>query len=252
MTGPVEDAYSYIVTKLAGSSIFCDPVLWENHASFTCLGGDKCGLALTGGEDGTGFISLVFDNASEFTIHSFTEYVRKQLISIDFISKLDEKKLLSTNEAVRKTNVRTYDRDTSHVFICYNSLDRESVSHIARELETRNLNVWYDKRMTAGDAVVDTLNEKIRSSSVVLVLLGTHGFGKWQAHEVNQIIQVAIENGVRVVPGLLPNFKESDLPLVLKSYNYVSFSDLSYNAFDKIAEATRIGVRSEYEIEQEV
>ncbi len=218
LEGALKDAYSFIVTRLAGSAIFRNPELWENLALFHSAKQEKCGLQFVDEENGRGMFRLVFDSdTSPATRDSFANFVRLQLEMAPSIS--------SVLEINSETNLHTQKpSDGNKVFICYNSLDLQYVRHIEGELRKRQINVWYDEHMAPGDSVLTELERQITAASTILMLLGANGLGRWQNQEYQAVISKAVGRGGRVIPGLLPKYNEDvGKPLFLEGYKHVDF-----------------------------
>jgi hypothetical protein len=95
---------------------------------------------------------------------------------------------------------------TYHVFLSYNSLDREHVLRVAKELKARKcssfLDQWYLK---PGRDWVEALERALTASKSVAVFLGPHEMGRWQQRERAWALdRFAEQDNFPVVPVLLP------------------------------------------------
>ncbi len=92
------------------------------------------------------------------------------------------------------------------VFLSYNSVDVESVEHLAQRLRSVNLKVWFDRWcITAGDDWQDELADGLARSDGCLVFVGPAGIGDWARQELKVALDRAAKRpGYRVVPVLLP------------------------------------------------
>ncbi|MCG8316254.1 MAG: toll/interleukin-1 receptor domain-containing protein, partial [Pseudomonadales bacterium] len=254
--GSVKDAYSYSVTKLFGSVIFHDPLLYKNLAIFSSIGGGQCGIKYRAVSPESGELLLCFtENSSANTIEIFTSFVKKNLDDATFINRISEKELVPSNQlaSINSQAVEhrgSVDRGTD-LFICYNSKDFENVRFIAKELELRDVNVWYDRRLLPGDSVQSVLAKQLREAKAVLILLGADGLGAWQNIEINLVLQQAVECNVRVIPGILPNFTDPSPPGFLNTYQYVDFRVLSANPIDEIANVIFTDCNNENQLKSE-
>lgn len=112
------------------------------------------------------------------------------------------------------------------VFLSYNSRNRAFVSQLYEELVERGVHPWLDVReMDAGDTVIEKIEEGLKGSRTIAILIGPEGFGQYHKQEQYAAVTRAVTRGVRVIPVLLPGFndKDDDLPSFLAAKIRVEF-----------------------------
>lgn len=113
------------------------------------------------------------------------------------------------------------------VFLSYNKRDREFVSEIARKLEGRGLRPWLDEeQLTPGQSWQGAIADAMGAAKSVAVFIGPDGVGKWQALELRSFLDRAAEEGLRIIPVLLPGLQEipDNIPF-LRHVNSVRFTE---------------------------
>jgi len=109
---------------------------------------------------------------------------------------------------------------TRDVFLCHASEDKTSVLRpLVSALERAGITCWYDEaEIRWGDSVVDKVNEGLRQSQYVLVVLSQAFIEKhWPQRELNAILNVEASTGeVRVLPLLVGNREQ--LKTILATY----------------------------------
>ncbi|WP_017318120.1 GUN4 domain-containing protein [Mastigocladopsis repens] len=121
----------------------------------------------------------------------------------------------------------SYAQHQFDVFLAHNSQDKPLVRAIANELKRRGLNPWLDEeQIPPGRSFQDEIQQAIPLSKSAAIFLGLQGLGKWQIMELRSLTTRCVENGISVIPALLPGVSEfpQDL-LFLKEFKWVSFSD---------------------------
>ena len=59
-----------------------------------------------------------------------------------------------------------------NLFLCHASEDKEFVDLLANYLDSRDINLWYDKReVKVGDSIVSRINHGLDAASHVVVVL---------------------------------------------------------------------------------
>ncbi len=124
------------------------------------------------------------------------------------------------------------------VFLSYNNKDSSQVKVIFDELKRRNLRPWLDeKNIYAGGRFQEYIQRAVLQTKLAgVIIIGTHGLGKWQKLEADTFISQHVERKINVIPILLPGVDEipNDL-LLLKQFSQVSFNNINdRNAFDKL------------------
>ncbi|TAN53778.1 MAG: toll/interleukin-1 receptor domain-containing protein [Methylococcaceae bacterium] len=114
---------------------------------------------------------------------------------------------------------------TFDVFLSHNSQDKPAVRELASALKGRSLSVWLDEeQLTPGESWQDLLEQGIRASSSVAVLIGGDGLGPWEKEEMKAALSFAVssKDKSRVFPVLLPGAPhQPDLPMFLTNRTWV-------------------------------
>lgn len=113
---------------------------------------------------------------------------------------------------------------TYDVFLCYNSRDKTAVERLARRLRDA-FRVFYDDwELIAGRPVQEQLEAGLEKSRTYAVFLGAEGFGRWQNEEMRVAVEARVlDKPKQVIPVLLPDASEDDLPPFLRRLGYVDF-----------------------------
>ena len=118
----------------------------------------------------------------------------------------------------------TWDETRSHdVFLCHSGRDKAVVRELAAKLTACGLRVWLDEAaVRPGTPNVDSLEAGLRQSATIAVLHGRRGPGPWAKEEIRAALHRSVEQGVFVIPVLLPGSgRKPQLPLFLGTYNVV-------------------------------
>lgn len=123
---------------------------------------------------------------------------------------------------------------TFDVFLAHNSKDRPLVQQIHRKLKERGIKPWLDiERIAPGDSFLEKIQEAIIQSKTAAICIGPTGLGKWQALEAQTFIGLCIQQGVKVIPVLLPTVKTVPSELfVLQNFCFVQFEESLENEQD--------------------
>src|SRR5689334_18139861 len=93
--------------------------------------------------------------------------------------------------------------EDEYVFLSYNSQDKEAVEQIATRLKEAGVVPWRDReRLRLGQALDPIIAEALQRSRAVVVVLGPHGLGNYQKHEVRAAAVLHRRNPDR--PVLIP------------------------------------------------
>jgi hypothetical protein len=86
------------------------------------------------------------------------------------------------------------------VFLSYSHEDKSIARELARELEKRGAEVWFDEQtLRLGDSLLERISAAIRSSDVFLILVSpASGPSEWMRRELSAAL--ATENKTRVIP----------------------------------------------------
>jgi len=123
------------------------------------------------------------------------------------------------------------------VFLAHNSVDKPLVREISARLREQGLNPWLDEeQILPGQLLQEAIQKAIPHIKSAAIIIGVSGPGKWQIIELNTLTSQFIEQGVKIIPVLLPGV--TDLPeklLFLRQLNWVSFNEITdEDAFDRL------------------
>ena len=103
------------------------------------------------------------------------------------------------------------------VFLSHNSKDKPEVRQLAKTLRERGIKVWLDEdEFVPGDSWQPALAKAIANSATFAVCLGSSGIGPWEDEEMQGALALAVQEGKRVIPIVLPSApKKPELSLFL-------------------------------------
>src|SRR5688572_12765353 len=106
-----------------------------------------------------------------------------------------------------------------HVFISYSRVDKAFVDRLSQDLRAQNVAIWQDiNEIVAGDNWQKTIEESLRNSSALLyVASASSASSKWMIMEV----QAVRNRGTPIIPLILDNAGEHELPPFLQVYQWV-------------------------------
>ncbi len=111
------------------------------------------------------------------------------------------------------------------IFLSHNSKEKESVRKIKRDLCDLGLKSWLDSdEMPPGTKWAKALEEGLRNSRNVAIIIGQEGVGDWQQLEMETAIDQQVKGGGKVIPLLLPGAPDiSELPVFLRNFIVADF-----------------------------
>ncbi len=115
------------------------------------------------------------------------------------------------------------------VFVSYSRKDYHIASQLVNDLIDHNLTVWFDDTDIAiGDRIRDSINNGIRNSSIVLIIISINSLkSRWVLNELDAaMIREILEGKTVVYPILIGKVQIDDLPEDIRGK---SFIDLRYN-----------------------
>ena len=114
------------------------------------------------------------------------------------------------------------------VFLAHNSVDKPQVRVIASELRRRGLNPWLDEeQIPPGRSFQEEIQKAIPQIQSAAIFIGLTGLGRWQVLELQTLTSQFINNGIPVIPVLLPGVDRiPDNLLFLQQFNWVSFESI--------------------------
>jgi WD40 repeat protein len=113
------------------------------------------------------------------------------------------------------------------VFLCHNSVDKDAVKRLARQLAERGVNAWLDEwQLRPGLPWQRALEKQIAQIQSAAVFVGASGIGPWQYNELEAVLHEFVKRGVPVIPVLLDNAGAApDLPMFLRGRTWVDFRE---------------------------
>ncbi|MBN3939674.1 TIR domain-containing protein [Nostoc sp. NMS9] len=141
----------------------------------------------------------------------------------------DKQREIDTATSIIQGKVATNDFD---VFLSHNSKDELLIEAIANQLRQRGLNPWLDKKaIPAGKSFQDAIQKGIQQVKSGAFFISLNGLGKWQQEELLLLTNRRVNEGLPLIPVLLPGVTE--IPnhprlLFLKELNWVRFVENVY------------------------
>jgi len=114
--------------------------------------------------------------------------------------------------------------DAFDVFLSHNSRNTPLVDELKRLLVAQGISVWLDRdESRPGLHWQVTLENGIRASKSVAVLIGSDGLGPWEKEEMHGALLLAVTDKRPVIPVLLPDAPENvpELPMFLTTRTWV-------------------------------
>jgi hypothetical protein len=113
------------------------------------------------------------------------------------------------------------------VFLAHNSQDKREVMDLGEELRLHGIYPWIDvEQIAPGRWFQDVIQSAVRNVKAAAVIIGKAGVGRWQAVELKTFVSRCVEQGIPLIPVLLPGVASvpDDLPF-LRELNFVRFKD---------------------------
>jgi len=112
---------------------------------------------------------------------------------------------------------------TFNVFLSHNSKDKPAVRELKGLLSANGLGVWLDEdELRPGIPWQQLLEEGIKTSASVAVLIGKDGLGPWEDEEMQAALRLAVKDKRPVIPVLLPEASaKPKLPMFLGNRTWV-------------------------------
>ncbi len=129
----------------------------------------------------------------------------------------------------RPSETQAGDEYEFDVFLAHNSLEKDAVERIARDLERSGLRPWFDRwAIPPGRSFQDEISRAIPKTKAAAVFIGKDGVGPWEDLEQKAAISQFVRRKMPVIPVLLPSFvKRVEMPLFLREFSAVTFSKAS-------------------------
>jgi hypothetical protein len=109
------------------------------------------------------------------------------------------------------------------IFISYSSRDKIFVEKLVTDFKERNINIWYDAfEMTVGDSLTKKIQEGIKSSSYLAVVLSPNSVdSKWVKIELQAAMnREIVDRSMTILPVL---YRPCKLPAFLRDKVYADF-----------------------------
>lgn len=118
-----------------------------------------------------------------------------------------------------------------NIFISYNHKDREFSRRLAAALQSGGLATWIDdQELKIGDSLVERINEAIRQSDAIIVVLSKNTpKSQWQSSEIAMAVAAHKISSKRIIPIVID--KDTDIPFFIKDRLYLDVSE--FKDFDK-------------------
>jgi hypothetical protein len=137
-----------------------------------------------------------------------------------------------------------------YIFLSYSPEDRPIARHIARDLEARGNQVWFDeKEILAGDSITDRITEALLQCDYLLVLISRHSVdSSWVKLELDAVFaRHAMGVELPVIPIRLD---DTELPKHLRSLAYIDFYASYEDGFDELQRRIERGHRSTTKVDE--
>jgi hypothetical protein len=123
------------------------------------------------------------------------------------------------------------------VFVCYSSADKRFVDHLALQLRSHGVEVWYDDwEIKVGDSIVEKVFDGLSKSDALIVVLSAESVkSRWVTEELNTAaIRRIDDNDILLLPVLR---EDCDIPTVLRQLRYADFRDDTEDALMELLDA---------------
>ncbi|HEU5227557.1 MAG TPA: TIR domain-containing protein [Ktedonobacteraceae bacterium] len=165
-----------------------------------------------------------------YILHFIKEYVTQQTMPrrndsdqavLPDVAHVPLPALQESNNGMPSSNkIKKFD-----VFLCHNSLDKEEVREIGRQLQKEKIRPWLDEwELLPGQPWQRALEDQIAHIKSVAVFFGAHGIRNWQWLESEAFLREFVSRGCPVIPVIMKNAPlEPDIPIFLKGMMWVDF-----------------------------
>lgn len=126
----------------------------------------------------------------------------------------------SNNGMLSNNKIKEFD-----VFLCHNSLDKEEVREIGRQLQKEQIRPWLDEwELLPGYPWQRALEKQIAHIKSAAVFFGAHGIRNWQWLEAEAFLREFVSRGCPVIPVIMRSASlEPEIPVFLKGMMWVDF-----------------------------
>ena len=110
------------------------------------------------------------------------------------------------------------------VFLSHNAADKAAVRAINQRLKQRGIVPWLDEeQVQPGRNWVKLLENQLQSINSMAVFIGPSGMGRWHSAEEETAMILCQDRNIPVIPVLLTDARESEVPPLLRRLHYVDF-----------------------------
>jgi hypothetical protein len=119
------------------------------------------------------------------------------------------------------------------VFLSYSREDRDVVLRIGDRLKAARIQVWLDRELVGGSTWIEEIERYLSAVDFVVFLISPGSVrSTWARQELQVALhrQVSREGGAVIVPVILEDTDNADVPPLLRQYNWI---DLRGGNFDE-------------------
>lgn len=122
------------------------------------------------------------------------------------------------------------------VFISHSHSDKPFAEKLKKDLEKEGVATWYDdKDLDIGDIVSEALSQGIEESYCFLIIVSqTSVKSNWVKYELDEAYDQHINEGKRILPVVIGDLKQEDMPRRLRKHLYADFRTDYKDAFQKL------------------
>ncbi len=131
------------------------------------------------------------------------------------------------------------DRDGNDIFISYSHADKDFAQRLADGLRSRGIKIWLDEvSIEPGDNIVRSINEGIKASSHMLVVLSESSVqSNWVQEEWSAKYNEEVNrSSIMVIPTIIDNLSPDLIPPTLAGKKYVNFQNDYEGEIGRISE----------------
>ena len=109
---------------------------------------------------------------------------------------------------------------SKHIFISHSKKDSNFINKLEGDLEQLGFKIWIDTDISGGEEWRNTIDKNLRTASDVVVVLSPNAVAsKWVVHET----AIAIGAGINVVPIMIKEIPEKDIPVFAEEKQWIDF-----------------------------
>jgi hypothetical protein len=121
------------------------------------------------------------------------------------------------------------------VFICHSSKDKPIIESLIKDLKKKNVTYWVDaEQIDFGDSITEKIAEGLETSKYVIPCVSKNlKNSKWTRAEFGSMLNAEFNgNPKKVIPLLLDECEDSDIPPLLRDKKKVTYSNnTEFNEF---------------------